>query len=537
MKSISTKSFRAAYALVIALFLIIAFSNAVLAHPLGNFTVNHFSRLQIGSDKIALRYIIDMAEIPAFQTLQALDANHDGQQSDEELKAFAEQNAARYAEGLLISVDNSKVKLQAIASQITKPVGTGGLPTLRLEYEFVGSLQASTSQRRAQFEDSNDKERIGWHEIIIAPNSGISVFDCNVFANSITEELQAYPEDMLAAPLNERKAEFSFSTGAMPANAKALLTREGRAVSQTRDRFAELINVPELTISVALLGLLIAAFLGGVHAMSPGHGKTVVGAYLVGSRGTPKHAAFLGLTVTITHTLGVFALGLVTLFASKYIVPEKLFPVISLLSGLIVFGLGLSLFIKRIRSAFGLTPSPVHHAHDHHAHDDTHEHSHAHDDTHDHHHAHDDAHDHHHSHDHQPHEHSADAFTHTHDGHTHSHLPPGVDGSPITWKSLLALGISGGLLPCPSALVVLLSAISLHRIGYGLLLVIAFSFGLAATLTGVGLMFLYAGKLLKRPANAQNHKLVKILPVLSALVITCAGAAICYEALISSSLK
>jgi nickel/cobalt exporter len=112
-----------------------------------------------------------------------------------------------------------------------------------------------------------------------------------------------------------------------------------------------------------------------------------------------------------------------------------------------------------------------------------------------------------------------------------------MDGSPITWKSLLALGISGGLLPCPSALVVLLSAISMQRTGYGLLLVIAFSLGIAATLTGVGLMFLYAGKLLKRPANAKNNQLVKILPVLSAFVIACAGAVICYQALMANGLQ
>jgi ABC-type nickel/cobalt efflux system permease component RcnA len=116
-------------------------------------------------------------------------------------------------------------------------------------------------------------------------------------------------------------------------------------------------------------------------------------------------------------------------------------------------------------------------------------------------------------------------------------LPPGADGSSITWKSLLALGVSGGLLPCPSALVVLLSAISLQRTGYGLLLVMAFSAGLAATLTGVGLMFLYAGRLLKRPASVQNHALARILPVLSALVIACVGAVICYEAFVTSGFK
>jgi nickel/cobalt transporter (NicO) family protein len=606
MKSRLTKSRggRAAFVLLAAILLTGISSDAIFAHPLGNFTVNHFSRLQISNDRITVHYIVDMAEIPAFQTLQTIDTDNDGKPSAEELKTYAEQNASRYAEGLRLTVDDEQIKFQSVANNITTPEGTGGLPTLRIEYQFVANVQPNSATRKLKYEDGNDLERIGWHEIVIAPNANLTVFNSTAFANTISDELKAYPEDLLAAPLNERQAELSYTMGAMPANAKALLTREGRAVAPSRDRFAELIAVKELTLPVALLGLLIAMFLGGVHAMSPGHGKTVVGAYLVGSRGTPKHAAFLGLTVTITHTLGVFALGIVTLFASQYVVPEKLFPIISLLSGLIILGLGLSLFVQRLRVALGTASADHHHTHDHehphdhdhhHSHDHLHDHDHQHDHSHDHEHQHDHDHSHSHdevhspahhthsrepkyslaraheqqthsqdeaqahspghSHDHHTHSHedketdnqlrttdyglrTTDSIVHSHDGgKPHSHLPPGMDGSPITWKSLLALGISGGLLPCPSALVVLLSAISMQRTGYGLLLVIAFSLGLAATLTGVGLMFLFAGKLLKRPANAKNNQLVKILPVLSAFVIACAGAVICYQALMANGLQ
>jgi ABC-type nickel/cobalt efflux system permease component RcnA len=137
---------------------------------------------------------------------------------------------------------------------------------------------------------------------------------------------------MLDAPLEERAASFSFTRGNIPEGGVALMTRDGRVTSQQRDRLAELIAVPELTFGVALLGLLIAAMLGSVHALSPGHGKTIVGAYLVGSRGTARHAAFLGLTVTVTHTIGIFALGLVTLFASQYVLPDRLLPILSLVS-------------------------------------------------------------------------------------------------------------------------------------------------------------------------------------------------------------
>jgi ABC-type nickel/cobalt efflux system permease component RcnA len=261
------------------------------------------------------------------------------------------------------------------------------------------------------------------------------------------------------------------------------------------------------------LGLLFAMMLGAVHALSPGHGKTVVGAYLVGSRGTARHAAFLGLTVTITHTAGVFALGLVTLLASQYIVPERIFPFLSLLSGAAVVTIGASLLIRRLRAALGQYSHNALHAHD--------GHTHAHGDYS-------------HSHDY---DHAANDPTkpHAHDGRVHSHLPPGTDGSPVTWKSLLALGISGGILPCPSALVVLLAAISLHRVGYGLLLVLAFSIGLASVLTTVGLVFVYAKRLLR--SSGALGRLSRTLPVASAFVITCAGLLICHEALTQSGIN
>ena len=254
---------------------------------------------------------------------------------------------------------------------------------------------------------------------------------------------------------------------------------------------------------IALFGLLLAFGLGAMHAMSPGHGKTVVGAYLVGSRGTFGHALFLGLTVTVTHTLGVFALGLTTIFASNFILPEKLMPFLSFVSGLLVFFIGISMFKDRLFSALGWKAA-LHHHHDGHSHDDGHSHTH-------------------HAHDHYSHDHH-DGLTHTHGGSTHTHLPP----ENVTWKSLLALGVSGGLLPCPSALVLMLSAISLGRVGYGLILTLAFSFGLAATLTAVGLVFLYIGKAFGGSSLAQNP-LVKTLPVFSAFVIACLGAVICYN--------
>ncbi|HJU54893.1 MAG TPA: hypothetical protein VJ715_09985 [Pyrinomonadaceae bacterium] len=510
--SAKTKRRRGSTALAVLLF-VIALPFAAWAHPLGNFSINHFARLEVGDGQVRVRYVVDMAEIPAFQEMQALGEGMSGPPSTAALDAYVRRAAAQYADGLVLLIDEVRVPLKSIAQAVQTPQGAGGLQTLRVECDYAGEFSAATggAGRRLRFENTNHRDRAGWREIVVVALPGVSIFDSSAYANGLTDELRAYPEDRLLAPLDERAARLSFTRGLAPAGSIPLRTREGRPFRQARDRFSELIVVPELTPMVALLGLLVAAALGAVHALSPGHGKAVVGAYLIGSRGTPRHAVFLGLTVTVTHTSSVFALGLVTLFASQYVMPERLFPVLGFISGAIVLVVGLGLFIRRLRVA--LVPAahaPTHH-HAHHAHDHQHEHEHEHE----------------HSHHHEHH--------HTH-GHAHTHLPPGADGERVTWRSLLALGISGGLLPCPSALVVMLSAIALHRVGYGLVLVVAFSFGLACTLTCVGLAFVYAGRLMKGRVQRAG-RFLRWLPPASALVIACLGAAICYQALVEAGLN
>jgi ABC-type nickel/cobalt efflux system permease component RcnA len=391
------------------------------------------------------------------------------------------------------------------------PAGSGNLPTLRIEWDLIGDLPNKNADavHRFQFENRNNAERIGWNEIVVARVSGINVFDSTAFGNGITDQLKEYPQDNLSAPLSEKTAQFSFTSAPLPAEAKPLQNRDGHISAPVeKDKFAELIAVPEITPTIILFGLLLAFGLGAAHALSPGHGKTVVGAYLVGSRGTFKHALFLGATVTVTHTLSVFALGIIALFASEYVLPERLISFLSLVSGLLVFFIGLTLFKNRLFSILGYKSESYpaeEHAHDAEVLQNSQAYGERSNDT----------------------ENDRESnFTHTHGGSTHSHAPP----EQIGWGNLLALGVSGGLLPCPSALVLMLSAISLNRIGYGIVLTLVFSFGLAATLTGVGLVFLYVGKVFDNPTLSDN-RIIKTLPVFSALVITCLGAVICYNSL------
>jgi nickel/cobalt exporter len=266
------------------------------------------------------------------------------------------------------------------------------------------------------------------------------------------------------------------------------------SASQT-DALTRVLHQQALTPWMIAAAIGIAFVLGAAHALTPGHGKTIVAAYLVGSRGTLKHAAFLGGMVTFTHTISVFALGLVTLFLFQYVMPQKVTQVLGAISGLSIVAIGGWMLVKRLRGAGHV-----------HSHDHTHDHDHDHE--HHHHHDHDHAHDH--------------PYTHTHShgpgGHTHSHVP-----DEISWSGLAALGVSGGLVPCESALVLLLTAIALRRVGLGLVLLVSFSVGLALVLMAIGVLVIYAKNLLPGGGQASGHPFYRWMPVASAAVVMVLG--------------
>jgi nickel/cobalt exporter len=258
-----------------------------------------------------------------------------------------------------------------------------------------------------------------------------------------------------------------------------------------------------LGLGIALVAMAVSVGLGAFHALEPGHGKTVVAAYLVGSRGTAWHALMLELIVTVTHTAGVYVLGAMTLFASHYIVPERLYPWLGATSGLIIAGLGLSLFLRRYAGS---------------DHPQSHAHAHGHSHTHDHHHEH--AHDH------------GVEHPHTHDHHTHHHHHP---SSTVSLRELLTLGVTGGIVPCPAALVVLLNALSLNRVGFGLLLIVAFSIGLAAVLIAIGILMVYAHRLMAR-FHGDGVLITRWLPLISAAAMTGFGMAIVVQVLVAANI-
>ncbi len=495
------------------------------AHPLGNFTINHYSMLEFSEQSAHILYVLDFAEIPTFQQMKRLDTDADTALSDTEARAYLGAELPGLLKGLQLKVGDEALPLRVLDRSAVFVPGQGGLPTLRIEVNLQADLPESWSNGSAAgyYTDGNYKDRLGWREIVVRGGRGVAVEGASVPAAGVSNELRSYPQDSLSSPLNHREATFTLLRGGAGAGDTAGQAAESVKTKNTggaaTDRVAALVSVDRLTPSLILLSLLAALFWGATHALTPGHGKAVVAAYLVGARGTARHAAFLGLTVTVTHTAGVFALGLVTLYLSRYILPEVLYPWLNVLSGLLVVLIGITLFSRRLRAALGRSGTQAghtHHTHEHHDHDHDHEHDHEHTHSHDHGVE---------AHSHHDHEHThAHGHTHTHDGHTHSHLPPGADGSRVTWRSLLALGVSGGLVPCPSALVLLLSAISLDRLEFGMVLVVAFSVGLAAVLTGIGLLMVYARRLFER--FSFEARMPRFLPVASALAISLAGVLI-----------
>jgi ABC-type nickel/cobalt efflux system permease component RcnA len=420
------------------------FPSAAAAHPLGNFSVNRYSGIEVSGDRLYVHYVLDLAEIPTFQ-----------QRKRVRRPSFARE----IARGLELSLDGRPAGLRLLDSAVSFRPGAGGLKTLRFEAVY----EARAAGRRLAFRDTNFAGRLGWREVVVRASRGAQIESASVPATSASGELSAYPDDLLENPLSISSAQTTFRAGALP----GLPPELGVAPARERSHGFEALITGDLGAGAILVALLLAAFWGAAHALTPGHGKAIVVGYLVGTRGRPRDAVVLGLVVTVTHTIGVFALGCVTLALSAFVVPERLYPWLTLISGLLVVGVGASVLWRRLRHR----RQPPHGHHDHH-----------------------------------------------HD-HDHGYGRGGLVG----------VGVAAGLLPCPSALVVLLSAIALHRIGLGLALIVAFSVGLATTITAIGLVAVLARRAFSRLRF--DGRLITALPAASALAIVAVGIGITLNAL------
>jgi nickel/cobalt exporter len=452
------------------------------AHPLGNFTVNHATEVVVDGSVLRVHHVVDMAEIPTFQERQRM-----GDQAQ-----WLDARVASIQRALAVSVDGSAVTLHVADRSLHFQSGQAGLDTLRVEVFFTASLDGGA--HRLSVHDGTDADRIGWREITAHAAGGARLDGSDVPATSPSNLLRAYPQDMLSSPVHVTDASLTFRPGVATTSSASLLGPLAPAAT-VRDSLVGLLDAGRTSTLVLLLTGFAAMGLGAAHALSPGHGKSVMAGYLVGTRRSWRAAVGLGLTITATHTAGVFVLGLITLTATAVVTPESLYPVLTLLSGVVILAVGGALVISRIRTARG------------HHHSRTHGHAH-------------------------PHDHGHARHVHAHHEHGERGRAPGATSGR---KGLIAMGIAGGLVPCPSALLVLLAAVSLHRVAAGLLLIVAFSAGLALVLVGIGVAIASGTPLLRRlPAVARLRGInsaVRFVPVASALLISAAGLGLTVQAL------
>lgn len=505
----------------------LAFAAGLDAHPMGNFSVNHYSSIELRTGGARLTYILDLAEVPTFELLgqwglanTPLTPGHDGV-----LLKRASAQAREWLANVRITANGQVVAPQISITHVDVSEGAGGLPVLRVTTQAT----IACAPGLLTLTDRNYLQRTGWKEIVIRSAESATITHASHMDNDVSHSLTEYPAQAGVVPPQDLAASVQWTGAPFTLPITSPTARSHRipavapTVAQQARTFRLVAPVPESAAQAGgfaaqqksapgtlvhgdflsrflragrfgplaiLMGLLAAFGLGALHALSPGHGKALVAAYLVGSRGTLRHALLLGLTVMLTHTISVFALGIGVLFFQSYFAAERIVPVLATLSGASLVAIGAWLFSKRM-SAFSHLRT---HAHHHHA---GHAHSHA------------------------PHTHAAGSgHPHSHGGTTHTHaLPEG----PMSLTGLIALGASGGLVPCPSALILLLGAIALRQTGVGLVLLAAFSAGLAVVLMAIGAAVVYAKDWLVRPAPVRDNRVLLLLPVLSSVAVMIIG--------------
>ncbi|MFJ6462221.1 nickel/cobalt transporter [Streptomyces sp. NPDC091387] len=513
--------------------LLAGLSTTAYAHPLGNFTVNHHTGLTFRNDTVDALIVVDRAEIATAQEHPRIDRDHNGAIDASEERSFATGDCAVLTRQLRLDIAGTPVRWKTTGGTVTFQPGEAGLQTSRLSCTLSAGADLDTAAD-IDVRTEYDERRVGWQEMT-ARGRGVTLTRSTLPTTSPTDELRHYPKDPLATPLDQRSARLHTEPGEghSAAAARTVLPGAGpvtAALDKVSGVFDGLVGRRELTVPAGLLALLLSLVLGASHAALPGHGKTIMAAYLAGRRGTPRDAVTVGVTVTFTHTAGVLALGLALPLATS-LAGETVLSCLGLISGLMVTGIGLWL----LRAA--LTHRPSHgHSHGHH-----HGHGHHHDHSHGHGHSHDTAsdpegHDHEHGPASQPLEagHSGTLLAPARERtHNHAPAPATADGPRRTGTSrtgLIGMGIAGGLVPSPSALVVLLGAVALGRTAFGVLLVVGYGLGMAMTLTLAGLLLVRLRDRFEARADkyarlrAPFARLAGIGPAASATLVLAVGA-------------
>ena len=492
----------------------------VAAHPLGNFTINHYAGVRVEPDRILLDIVIDQAEIPTFQARLDFDTDGDGKVSDRETDAGRATACAGIRSALTLTVDGTPRTLTLTEAGLTFPPGVGGLSTMRLVCGFTARLeQPLVTGSQVTFADTSFVDRLGWREIVVE-GSGVTLaaVEGELRTTDPSERLRVYPTNLLTqaladrsvamlatpggptlAPLDIPDASPLIGSGSGPGSgvvvaAAATAPTSAGAVpgGVSGVDLPSIFRTADVTPLILLISILTAAALGAGHALTPGHGKTLMAAYLVGTRGTPLHAAGLGLSVALSHTLGIMVLAALVVGAQGILPPDVVVKSAPIVAAISIVAIGGWMLFGETRRRWRLRTAAAERAHEHAEHD------------------HDAA------------EHSHDADEHSHGGVRHSHLP--TAGSTISWRSLFVLGLAGGLIPSTNALLILLGSIAAGRPTFGFVLVVAFGLGMALVMGGIGLALVLArGRLDRVDAASRLGRISSYVPVAAAVLVFSLG--------------
>lgn len=480
----------AGFFLTAIVFGLVAVERPARAHPLGNFTVNHLTRVTVSHGSLELRYVLDLAEIPTVALEHSIDA--EGHPTAAEYAAWAAAHAGVIAPQLEVTADRTRLLLSRSETSISTRAGAAGLRTIYFTAVYRAALPPHT--RALAYFDRTEAGRLGWKDVVLDP------------ATEPTHELRIYPNALVGSPRSRTSLAATIEASGIVRQATdppAQTPATGVQSVARMDALSEILTHDGGGSPFLIGALLLAIGLGALHALEPGHGKTLLAVSLVGARATASQALILASSLTVAHTVGVLLLGAIVLFAARWIVPEAIYPWVTLGSGILVATLGARALAAELRRR-----RPVTHVHVH-AHD--HAHPHAHD-----------------------HAHGLGVDEHEHallddEGHAREHAPPGT--APLTFRVAVMAAASGNLAPCPAALVVLLAAIALHRVALGMLLIVAFSIGLAATLTLLGLAVVRGAAWLS--GRPQFTSVARWAPFASAAAIALIGAVIVGEGLVA----
>ncbi len=418
----------------------IALASPAQAHPLGNFTTNQHLGIEVAGDELRLAYVVDMAEIPAFTETKKLSPHP---------ARYATTTCEQLTEGLVTTLDGELLGLDAAGATASTPPGDAGVPTLRIECRYTTGVRPGS----LTVENHNYPDRLGWREMTVTSTDTPVTSDLP--AASPSDVLTSYPDD--GSLLDVRTATIEVGSGE--------IVRQAAAVG-TVERLGSMIRLDRFGAGPALAALAAAIALGAGHALAPGHGKTIVAAYLVGTRGTARQAVLLAATTAFSHTIGVAVLGMIIATAASRFDPARLYPYLSVIAGTVVLVIGGRLLWVALRRG-------RHHRHDHEHHD-----------------------------------------------HRHPHPRP------LGWRSVAALGLTGGLVPSASAVVLLLGAVHVGRAWFGVLLVSGFGVGMALALVGSGLLAVAAHRFGWRmfQHRPRTGHLLRWVPGTAAVIVLALGA-------------